>query len=237
MPPHLPPPGMAETLLLEGSAGLIETLIAMPAAAPGASAGGLCASYVSPAASPSGIAVICHPHPLHGGALSNKVTYTLAASALKCGLVAARFNFRGVGKSEGVHDEGRGETDDTLAVIAWLRERLPGKKLLLAGFSFGAFVSLKAAASAKPALQISIAPPFKYFASEPLPQRLQAPWLVVHARDDEVVDFDETHRVLAQYQPPPELVTLETAGHFFHGKLGELQQIVTGFIERSCAGI
>lgn len=214
----LPAPGQAHTIFLDGAAGRIETLIAMPA--------------TEPAAPTKHFAVICHPHPLHGGALSNKVTYTLASSALKCGLAAVRFNFRGVGKSQGVHDGGRGETEDTLAVIAWMRERLPGAKLLLAGFSFGAFVSLKAAARAQPALQISIAPPFKYFADEPLPPRPAAPWLVLHGLDDEVVDYAETRQALLRYQPPPELVMMDGVGHFFHGRLNDLQDAVTGFIQK-----
>jgi alpha/beta superfamily hydrolase len=186
-----------------------------------------------PAASPAGIAVICHPHPLHGGALSNKVAYQLAACALKAGFVAARFNFRGVGRSRGTHDEGRGETDDTLTVVDWLRVQAPGVPLLLAGFSFGAFVSLKAAARAKPALQVSIAPPFKYFEAEPLPPRPDGPWLVVHGRDDEVVDYATTVAVLQRYQPPPELVTLDGVGHFFHGRLRDLEAAVSGFLQRN----
>jgi uncharacterized protein len=210
----LPAPGAADTLLLAGAAGRIETLVAAPQEAP------------------AGLAVLCHPHPLHGGALSNKVVYTLASCALKAGLVAARFNFRGVGRSEGAHDRGRGETDDTLAVIEQLRRLLPGAPLLLGGFSFGAFVSLKASAQAHPQLQVSIAPPFKYFASEPLPSRPRAPWLVVHGRDDEVVPYEDTKAALEHYAPPPELVTLDDVGHFFHGRLGDLEQAVSGFIAR-----
>ena len=205
---------MADTLLLDGAAGPIETLVAMPSVPP------------------RGIAVVCHPHPLHGGALSNKVTYTLASCALKAGFVAARFNFRGVGKSAGRHDEGRGETDDTLAVVDWLRAQLPEAPLLLAGFSFGAYVSLKAAAHARPALQVSIAPPFRYFASEPLPPRPPSPWLVVHGRDDEVVAYADTKAVLDGYDPLPELVTLDGVGHFFHGRLGDLEAAVSAFIQR-----
>jgi len=211
---RLPSSGAADTLLLPGPAGAIETLVAVPAAPP------------------QGLAVVCHPHPLHGGALSNKVTYTLAACALKAGLVAARFNFRGVGRSQGAHDGGRGETDDTLAVVTALREHLPGAGLLLAGFSFGAFVSLKAAAQANPQLQISVAPPFKYFEGEALPPRPAAPWLVVHGLDDEVVDYAGTKAVLERYQPAPELVTLDGVGHFFHGRLGDLESAVSGFIRR-----
>lgn len=210
----LPEPGHAKTLLLEGAAGAIEAYIAVPAEAV------------------TGLAVICHPHPLHGGALSNKVTYQLASTALKAGLIAARFNFRGVGKSAGEHDGGRGETDDTLAVMTWLRAQRPGLKLLLAGFSFGAFVSLKAAAAGKPDLLVSIAPPFRYFEGEARPPRPACPWLVVHGRDDEVVDYGETRAALAGYEPPAELVTLDAVGHFFHGKLGELDLAVGDFIRR-----
>lgn len=209
---NLPVAGAADTLLLTGPAGPIETLVAVPPDPP------------------RGFAVVCHPHPLHGGALTNKVAYTLAAAALKAGFVAARFNFRGVGKSAGAHDHGRGETEDTLVVVDWLRRRLPQAPLLLAGFSFGAFVSLKAAAAARPQLQISVAPPFKYFADEPLPPRPAAPWLVVHGRDDEVVAYAETKAVLDRYEPRPELVTLDGVGHFFHGKLGELEAAVSTFI-------
>src|SRR6185295_6088376 len=97
-------------------------------------------------------------------------------------------------------------------------QQSPGAPLLLAGFSFGAFVSLKAAARAQPALQVSIAPPFKYCEAEPLPPP-QAPWLVVHGRDDEVVSYADTAAVLARYQPPPELASLDGVGHFFHGRL------------------
>lgn len=209
----MPAPGTADTLLLDGQAGAIEALVAMPEAPP------------------AGIAVVCHPHPLHGGALTNKVTYTLAACALKAGLATARFNFRGVGRSAGRHDEGRGETEDTLAVAAWLRARVPGP-LLLAGFSFGAFVSLKAAARAHPALQVSVAPPFRYFEREPLPPRPDAPWLVVHGTDDEVVDYAGTRAVLDRYDPPPELATLDGVGHFFHGRLRDLEAVVSAFIHR-----
>lgn len=214
MGPQLPAPGTSDTVLLPGPAGPIETLVSVP---PGPAAG---------------IAVVCHPHPLHGGALSNKVTWTLASCALKAGLVAARFNFRGVGRSAGAHDGGRGETEDTLAVVEWLRARVPGAGLLLAGFSFGAFVSLKAAARAAPRLQVSIAPPFKYFADEPLPARPDAPWLVVHGRDDEVVNYESTRTVLERYAPPPELVTLDDVGHFFHGRLADLEATVGSFIGR-----
>lgn len=164
--------------------------------------------------------------------MSNKVVYTLAAAALKCGWIAARFNFRGVGKSTGLYDEARGETEDVHAVAAWLRQRLPAAPLMLAGFSFGAYVSLKAAAQLKPVRQISIAPPFgRYVDGGAAPPHPGCPWLVVHSRDDEVVSFAETRAVLEGYRPPPRLVEFDGAGHFFHGRLGELQQVVVDFMQ------
>jgi len=214
---ELPAPGESNPVLIPGAAGHIESLISSPR---------------EPATN-AGFAVICHPHPLFGGALSNKVTYQLASCALKAGFHAARFNFRGVGKSSGVHDEGRGETDDTLTIVEWMRERLPGAGLLLMGFSFGAFVSIKAASRARPQLQVSVAPPFgKYFGNAPRPPRPPCPWLVIHSRDDDVVDYAETKAELSHYHPAPELASVDGAGHFFHGRLGDIQHAVLDFIAR-----
>lgn len=216
--PDLPAPGAARELLIPGAAGAIETLIAAPRESPR-----------------GGFSVICHPHPLYGGAMSNKVTYTLASIALKAGLYALRFNFRGVGRSEGAHDQGRGETDDVLQLVRWMRARLGAEApLLLAGFSFGGFVSLRAAQAAQPRLQISIAPPFggrEAYIALPPPPRPDCPWLVVHSRDDELVPYEDTRAALARYQPPPQLATLDGAGHFFHGRLGDLQQIADAFVD------
>jgi alpha/beta superfamily hydrolase len=212
----LPAPGASAELLLPGPAGRIEGLLAAPARA-----------LATPA-----VALVCHPHPLFGGALNNKVAYTLAAAALKAGAHALRFNFRGVGRSEGLHDEGRGETEDVVFLAEVLRQRLPGARLLLAGFSFGAFVSLQASARVAPQLQVSVAPPFgKYFGNAPLPARPPCPWLVIHGRDDEVVSFEATRAILEGYAPPPRLVVTEGSGHFFHGQLGELSATVLGFIQ------
>lgn len=213
----LPEPGRTLETLIAGTAGAIETVIAAPR---------------EPA---RGFAVLCHPHPLFGGALGNKVVYTLASVALKAGLFAVRFNFRGVGRSEGRHDRGRGETDDVATVVESLRAELPqGAPLLLGGFSFGAYVSLRAAERVGPAVQISIAPPFgNYVDDEPPPPRPDCPWLVVHSRDDDTVSYDDTRVVLERYRPPPEWVTVDGAGHFFHGRLGDLQSILLPFVERN----
>ncbi len=214
----LPPPGQSKELLIPGPAGQIEAIVSAPR---------------EPLAPPA-FALICHPHPLFGGALSNKVTYTLASCAQKAGLYALRFNFRGVGRSEGEHDNGRGETNDVDFLADWMHQQLPGARVVLAGFSFGAWVSVRAAATIRPVAQVSIAPPFgKYFDDAPPPPRPECPWLVVHGIDDEVVDYRQTHAILDRYVPPPELVTLDGVGHFFHGRLNELSGIVLEFLRRN----
>ncbi|TXH05266.1 MAG: alpha/beta fold hydrolase [Nevskiaceae bacterium] len=212
-----PRPGETLEVLPRGPAGRIEALLSAP----------------KEPVSPPGFAIVCHPHPLMGGAMSNKVAYTLASSAQKAGLHALRFNFRGVGRSEGLHDEGRGETDDVLFLVDWMRQRLPGARLVLMGFSFGAFVSVKAAARARPYLQVSIAPPFSKYFSEPVPPRPDCPWLVVHGRDDEVVSYDDTVQILNGFDPPPLLVSADGVGHFFHARLGDIQNAVVPFIKEN----
>lgn len=213
---ELPSAGTAQELLLPGAAGAIETLLAAPRSGPA-----------------RGIAVICHPHPLMGGAMTNKVAYTLASTALKAGLYALRFNFRGVGRSEGVHDHARGETDDVVTVVEALRAASGGQlPLLLGGFSFGGHVALRAAHRVAPALQISIAPPLSRFMDEGLglPPAPGCPWLLVHSRDDEVVPFAESDRFVSLYDPPPTRIVVDGAGHFFHGRLTELADSVLDFV-------
>jgi alpha/beta superfamily hydrolase len=214
---NLPAPGETQTRLLEGAAGAVEALL------------------TAPATPPRGVAVVCHPHPLFGGAMSNKVVHTLAGSAQKAGLATLRFNFRGVGRSAGRHDEGRGETEDTVRLARWFQAQYPGAPLLLAGFSFGAFIILRAAAELRPRALISVAPPLGKYVELPRPEHPQAPWLLLHGTADDVVPYAETRAALADYQPPPQLVSLEDAGHFFHGRLGDLQDAVKPFLDEHFA--
>lgn len=169
------------------------------------------------------VAVLCHPLSTEGGSMHNKVV-TMAARALReCGVDTVRFNFRSVGQSEGEFDEGRGEADDLRAVVAWVRATRPTAQLWLAGFSFGAYVSLKCARALEPAMLISIAPPVErswdFQAIEPP----QCPWLVIQGDADEVVDPQAVYRWIEGLKNPPELVRMPETTHFFHRRLMDLR--------------
>lgn len=208
-----PPPPQA--LRIAGPAGELEVLREEPQLAPGA-----------------GIAVICHPHPQHGGTMQNKVVHTLARACHELGMATLRFNFRGVGASSGVYDAGRGETADTLAVVAQARQLWPGRELTLAGFSFGAMVALQAAPAARPERVISVAPAVtrEEFGATLRPD---CAWLVVMGDADEVVDPAAVRRWVAEFAAPPAFVSLPGVGHFFHGRLTELKQLVQGWLNRT----
>jgi uncharacterized protein len=178
----------------------------------------------------TGTAVICHPLPTHGGTMQNKVVHTLAKVAAANGSTALRFNFRGVGKSTGSFDEGMGETDDALAAINWLNEIEPDSSLLLAGFSFGSYVALRAAAVAQPAALITVAPPVRMFEFASL-NPPQCPWLVIQGDEDEIVDASDVINWVRTLEQTPQLEIMEGAGHFFHGRLIDLREICNGFIE------
>ena len=189
-------------------------------------AGALQCAIDLPGAPPRGVAVLCHPHPLHGGTMDNKVVMTLARAFVQLGCISVRFNFRGVGSSAGRWDEGRGEVDDALAVIAALRE--PGLPLLLGGFSFGGYVAAQAASqlakadaeAAHARRLVLVAPSTRHFAMPAVP----ADTLVVHGESDDVVPLAA---VLdwARAQTLP-ITVVPGAGHFFHGQLTLLKQIV-----------
>lgn len=169
------------------------------------------------------VAVLCHPLPTEGGTMHNKVV-TMAARALReCGVDTVRFNFRGVGASAGHFDDGDGEADDLRAVAAWVRAQRPDAALWLAGFSFGAYVSLRMAAELQPSGLVSIAPPVGRswdFKSIVPPT---CPWLVVQGEQDEVVDPQAVYDWVAAQPRPPQLVRMAGASHFFHRKLIDLR--------------
>jgi alpha/beta superfamily hydrolase len=169
-----------------------------------------------------GLAVICHPHPLHGGTMDNKVVQTVARALVQSGWRAVRFNYRGVGASGGAWDEGRGEVDDALAVIA--AHRVLGEPLVLGGFSFGGYVAAAAAQRLAPADAaqglVLIGPATANFTVPPVP----AETLVIHGEADDVVPLSATLD-WARPQALP-VVVVPGGGHFFHGQLNLLKSLV-----------
>ena len=173
-----------------------------------------------------GIAIICHPHPLFGGAMGNKVVTTLERFFRERGFATLRFNFRGVGASEGVFDDGMGESEDLQAVAQFARRYFANLPLMLAGFSFGSFVAARMANTLGAAQLLSIAPPVGKWDFAAL-DRPRMPWTIVQGELDEVVEPQAVYDFAAQTQPPPTLIRLPEATHFFHGKLLELRAALT----------
>lgn len=169
-----------------------------------------------------GAAVVCHPHPLHGGSMQNKVVHTLARTFNALGLAALRFNFRGVGASAGRYDQGRGEQADLQAVLRWVREQGAGVPLCLAGFSFGAYVALAVAGSDPPDCLVLVAPPVNHFDFSGLGGPAGF-WVVVQGEADEIVPAAEVDAWSAQLRRPPQLIRMPDVGHFFHGRLNDLK--------------
>lgn len=201
-------------LLLAGPAGAIEAVRDEPA--PGQSA--------------RGVAVIAHPHPLFGGTMDNKVVQTLARAFTQCGWSAVRFNFRGVGASAGVHDEGHGETDDLLEV---LRQVAPTGPLALAGFSFGSFVASRALAAlwdARPVEKIVlVGTAAARFDVAGLPLDAHPRTLVIHGEQDDTVPLSA---VFDWARPQSLPVTVIPGGsHFFHGQLPLLKNLVVRHLQ------
>jgi uncharacterized protein len=176
----------------------------------------------------SAFAVICHPHPLHGGTMHNKVVHTIARALQGIGCHTLRFNYRGVGASEGSYDEGNGETLDALAAIDYGRARFPNLPLTLGGFSFGGAVAFRAAQTTAPGRLITVAPAVDRVAVSD-GSRPDCPWLIVQGEADEVVDPQQVRRWAARFAPAPQLALLPGVGHFFHGALGQLKAAVLDF--------
>jgi len=195
-------PSTPEQVLIDGPAGTIE------------------ADLDDPGDGRRGIALIAHPHPLLGGTKDNKVVTTLARTFYTLGYAALRPNFRGVGGTAGEHDEGRGETDDLVAVAAYARQRFGDLPLILAGFSFGGFVQTRVLKRLHPDQLVLVAPPVSRFDAGTVP----AGTLVIHGELDDVVPL----KAVLDWARPQDLPVVVVPGgeHFFHGRLKLLQQIV-----------
>jgi uncharacterized protein len=219
----------AEHLRIPGPAGALETVLESPSGHTG-----------------SAFAVICHPHPLHGGTLGNKVVFTLARGVHEFGVPTLRFNFRGVGASVGKFAGGTGERDDALAVVAWGKARWPSAAPWLLGFSFGAVVALGSAEQAGARLLVTVAPPIARAATAPPIERApgieqmaragvvpRCPWLIVQGDADEIVDAAAVLDWAARQTPTPVVRVLQGAGHFFHGRLPELREALVQFVREA----
>ncbi|MFA5958907.1 MAG: hypothetical protein WC785_00130 [Tatlockia sp.] len=190
--------------VVAGRAGDIETRLTIP-----------------PNAKESHLALIGHPHSLQGGTMNNKVVTTMMRAFKELGIPSLRFNFRGVGESEGQYDAGVGESEDMLLLMRHWQQERPDTQFIFAGFSFGSYVAYRAAAQCKNELLITIAPPvhhydYKEFAAP-------TPWLIVQGDSDEVVPMSLVLDFAEEFSPSLPVVCFPDTSHFFHGKLLELK--------------
>jgi hypothetical protein len=190
-------------------------------------AGRLEAAIDSVDATARAFAVVCHPHPLQQGTMQNKVVTTIARAFAQLGAHVLRFNFRGVGASEGRYADGIGERADALAAIAWSRNRWASLDLFLGGFSFGAAIALEVAAEARARGLVTVAPPLHRLPAGFVPP--DCPWLLIHGTADDVVPFPTAEARLATFEVRPRVLAMQDAGHFFHGRLLEVSEAIAAF--------
>lgn len=182
------------------------------------------------------VAIIAHPHPLYGGAMDNKVVTTLARLYRRLGAVAVRFNFRGVGGSAGIHDEGRGEVDDLLAVARWAQQQWPGAALLLAGYSFGSAIAAAASESIAARHLVLIAPPVERYRYAPRGD-FACPTTIVLGGADDLVDAEAVAAWAATRAAVGRVILLPEASHFFHGELAALERELAPAVAAALEGI
>lgn len=200
---------VGEELQLPGPAGRIEALT----------------SYPSNFSSGAPIAIICHPHPLYGGSMANKVVHMLSDVFNELGVPTLRFNFRGVGKSDGCFEQGVGETEDLLAVVRWFRERHPGSPVWLSGFSFGAYVVMRAQPLAEAERLLLVAPPVTLFDFQSLPP-VEVPWMIIQGGRDEIISPQAVSAWVHKQSNRPLYRWMADADHFFHGRMNRLRDSI-----------
>ena len=204
-------PPRPQSMMIPGPVGALQAIVEEPENAPYAHC-----------------AVLCHLHPLHGGTMTNKIIHTLARTFNECGVPTVRFNYRGVGESEGSYGDGVGETEDALAVIKWARDRWSNAPLWLAGASFGGGVALRAAQRTAVERMVMVAPAVARDA--PIDHLPTCPWLIVQGDADDVVPAELVSHWVEQIPSPPQLIVLPGVGHYFHGHLGELRDVVRNWL-------
>lgn len=202
---NLSQPSGEHGFLFSGQAGKLEAILSIP-----------------PSSDNRYIALLGHPHSLQGGTMGNKVVTTLARVFKERNIPSIRFNFRGVGQSEGQYDEGIGEAEDMCRLAALCQQESPGVKLIFAGFSFGSYVTYRAAAHCPNALLISIAPPVHHYDYTEFQLRSN-PWIIVQGDADEVVPADDVRAFVETNPSPITFLEFADTGHFFHGKLIDLK--------------
>lgn len=203
-------PSRARPITIPGPAGALEALLDLPAGTPAA------------------VAVVCHPHPLHQGTMHNKVVHTLARVFRTLGAATVRFNFRGVGESDGAFDGGAGESEDVVAAAAWSAERWPGLPRFLAGFSFGAAMAYLTAEQLMARGLVTAALPVARLGRVAPPP---CPWLTLHGERDDIVSVAALEEWVSGLGVRPEIALFPAAGHFFHGELPAFAARVRAFLE------
>lgn len=199
-------------LSLQGAVGTLEATLMVPP---------LCNTKV--------VAILGHPHSLQGGTMNNKVVTTMARAFKDLGIPSLRFNFRGVGLSDGVYDAGIGESEDMIALVEQWQKEQANVSFIFAGFSFGSFVAYRAASHFPGSMLITIAPSvhnYDYNEFEPRPKS----WLIIQGEEDEVVSAELVYEFAQEFEPPLPVIRFSNTGHFFHGKLLELKAQLTDYV-------
>ncbi|MEM1243992.1 MAG: alpha/beta fold hydrolase [Pseudomonadota bacterium] len=205
-------PSQSQSFFLSGPAGQLQCHIDYP-------------QPLRDAAMRQGIVIVCHPHPLHGGTMTNKVVTTVARSFNHLGLPSIRFNYRGVGESAGSYGDTIGEAEDLRAILTWIQTHRPDYPIYLAGFSFGTVVVSRVAMNPVIKQLLLIAPPVNHYDFTSLPKPV-CPRFVVIGEVDEVVPCKEVEAWVEVAKPQPKLITVEETSHFFHSKLITLKDII-----------
>ncbi|MBA4695983.1 MAG: hypothetical protein H2069_01180 [Legionella sp.] len=203
------------TLTLQGLVGTIEAILTVPEKA---------STFKN-----FHLAIIGHPHSLQGGTMHNKVVTTTARAFKDLAMPSLRFNFRGVGKTEGTYDDGVGESEDMCHLMRLCQKEKPDIHFLLAGFSFGSYVAYRSAAQIPSDLLITIAPPVHHFDYEAFPEPPK-PWVIFQGDEDEIVPLTTVLDFSTHFTPPLPVVQFAKTSHFFHGKLLELRTQLTAIV-------